>query len=124
MKLGLQPKFAGFDYLREAVALYYSKSELEEKLTTDIYPKVAEKFDVNETIVERDIRVVISVAYKNGGFLALNEYCGTVVYTNSYTLSNLEVVSIVTEILLLNEIKEKLQEFEKEEEIKSAEVIV
>lgn len=108
LKLGLQPKFAGFEYLREAVGLYVNKATSEEKLTTEIYPKIAEKYDVSVMIVERSIRMAISDSFNSKGLLGLNDYYQNVVYSGDFMLSNGELISIIAEILKLNKIRDKL----------------
>ena len=110
LKLGLQPKFAGFEYMREAIWIFLRDDKTWEKITTEVYPQVAEKFSVNTLIVERNIRIMISDAFKKGGLLGINEFYESIVYTNSFTLSNNELISVIVEILKLKQLKEKLVE--------------
>lgn len=108
LKLGLQPKFAGFEYMREAIWIFLRDNKTGEKITTEVYPQVAKKFCVSHLIVERNIRIMISDAFKKGGLLGINEFYESIVYTNSFPLSNNELISVVVEILKLKQLKEKL----------------
>ena len=108
LKLGMQPKHSGFMYLREAIFLYFEKPNGEDKISTELYPKIAKMFGVSVTIVERNIRVLINDSQKNGGLYELNAFFGSVVFNNSFVLSNGEVVAMIVEILKLNQIKYKL----------------
>ena len=108
LKLGLQPKMSGFDYMREAILIYFYKYKFDEKFTLEIYPKVAEKFGVNELLVERSIRVLIQEAHKSGGLLGINELYDHIVYDGDFVFSNGELISIVVEVLRLNTLRERL----------------
>lgn len=113
MKLGLRPKLHGFDYLREVIALCYQKDMEEEKLTVEIYPKVAKKYEVSDMVVERSIRLLIQDSFDDRRLLGLNTLYDCVVYDGTYNFSNSELISIITEILKLNHLKRNLSENEK-----------
>ena len=108
LKLGMPPKHSGFIYLKEAVFLCYQKCNSVEKISTEIYPQIAQIFNVSVTVVERNIRVLISESHKNGGLLEFNDFYGSVIFDNSFILSNSEVVALIVEILRLKAIREKL----------------
>jgi len=110
LSFGLQPKYIGFNYLRDAIEIFFNKVGNVEKLTVETYPKIAERYGVSVMVVERNIRIVIRNAYKSKGLLEINSYYGNVVYSGEETLSNGEVISIIAEILKLNRIKQKLEE--------------
>lgn len=108
LRLGLRPKLVGFNYLREAVALVCERQGVGDNMTSDIYPKVAEKFDVSDLLVERCIRVSIADAFKTGGLLAINELYDNLVYNNTFTWSNSELISIISEIVKLKDLRDNL----------------
>lgn len=107
--LGLNPKYIGFEYLRSAVEVFYRKNDLEERLTTEIYPKVAERFETTIVVVERSIRMLILDSYNSGGLMNINEYYGSVVIDNKTVLSNGELIAIIAEIIRLRKIRERLK---------------
>ena len=108
LKLGLKPKFVGFEYIREAVEIYLNKDTSEEKLTTEIYPKLGYIHGVNSMHIERNIRIAINDAYKNNSLLSINEFYDSIVYDNSYALSNGELISIIIEIINLKKIRTRI----------------
>ena len=108
LKLGLKPKFVGFEYMREAIEMYINKGACDEKLTTEIYPRIASNHEVTVTHIERNIRIVINDAFKSDGLLSINEFYDSVVYDNSYVLSNGELISIIVEIIRLSQIRKRL----------------
>ncbi len=95
--LKIYPKMAGFDYMREAVKLCLNEQELLNNITTKLYKKVAEKFSVKPSVIERCIRFAINSAYKNGGLLNINNFYNIIVYTNNFKYSSGELISIITE---------------------------
>ena len=105
--LGIKPKMAGFDYLRSAIGFSYSTNQFE-KVTTEIYPKVGKEYSITEDLVERSIRMVIVEAHENGGLLGVNELFDQIVFNNKYLLSTGEFISIVAEIIRLQEIRKML----------------
>ncbi len=98
LKLGLQPKMKGFEYLRSAVLIQFScrKGHL-----LEIYKKVGEMYNAKSESVEKGIRSAVKYAYDIGGLLSVNEYYGKVIYTNKKKFTNLELISIICEIVNL-----------------------
>ena len=102
LRLGIKPKMIGFDYLRYAVILQADN----EKLTLmKIYSIIAEDYDTKSYSVEKGIRNAITCAYNTGGLLSINEYYDMVIYTNDYKFTNLELITIICELINLEKRK-------------------
>lgn len=61
--LGFQPRYHGFAYLQEAIAIEAQTPE--QSITKHIYPAIAHKFNCSKEIVERSIRTVVCRAWEN-----------------------------------------------------------
>ena len=104
-----RPNSQGFDYVRSAV-LYTLESDEKACITTKLYPYLAKKFNTKQPCVERSIRRSIDRAFKAGGLLSINDYYGGVVYTNNIKFSNSEMISILAEIIRLDNLKRRMCE--------------
>ena len=109
MSLKISPAIYGFDYIRKAVEFCKKDSKLIYNITSQLYPKVAQFYNVKPSIVERCIRKVITISYENGGLLGINEIYNMVIYTNNYKLTNGELISMLTEKLRLMELREEYE---------------
>ena len=107
--LKINPAIYGFDYIRKAVEFCKKDPSLIFKITTELYPKVAQFYNVKPSVVERCIRKAITLSYENGGLLGINEIYNMVIYTNSYKLTNGELISLLTEKLRLLELREECE---------------
>ena len=108
LDIGINPKSAGFNYLRDACLIHHNKEIADEKFTTEIYPKVSKKYSVSSLVVERGIRQSIFESFQVGGLLAINEIYNALVFDNKKTFSNGEVIAIVGEIIKLKSIRSML----------------
>lgn len=73
---GIFPNLKGFDMIAEAVRLIRKDITYKYKITTKLYPKLAETFKESKSKVERAIRYSIERAghnYTNSEFIALAE---------------------------------------------------
>ena len=109
-----QPESLGFEYLRSAVLYYLDTNHSTAGITTEVYPLLAQKYNTKEASIERNIRMCVENAYENGGLLTLNDYYGAVVYTNKFKFSNSEIISILVELIKLDDLKRKITKQVKE----------
>lgn len=63
LRIGVPPHVCGFRYLTEAIHLALLDSSCLERVTLNLYPKVAEAFQVPRSSVERGIRHAIALAW-------------------------------------------------------------
>lgn len=109
LRLGLNPKYKGYEYLLEGVKMFYSHNKPKKLKMKEIYSKIAKKFEVNELTVEKNMRHMVQDAYNRGTLLAINDYCENEVYDGAYKLKNGELISMISEIIKLSEIKSHLK---------------
>lgn len=64
-KCGVPPHFLGYEYAGEAIELIHADRKYLHSLTSNLYPRIAEKYGVNPGSVERAIRHAIEVAFDN-----------------------------------------------------------
>lgn len=108
LELKIQPGMHGFDYLRKSIELCLQDGNLVNHITTKLYPRVAEYFNVKPSIIERCIRNAINYSYKIKGLLGLNNIYDTIIYKNDFKPSNSELISIVVEKIRIDLLKENL----------------
>ncbi len=95
LAFGIMPKLSGFKYLREAIRQCFLDESLLRNLVNRLYPSVAKVFNTSSAIVERNMRNALDNAYRNGGFLYLNDYFNSIVYTMDYKMTNGEFLALV-----------------------------
>ena len=109
LNIGLQPKYHGFQYLRDCVRLFFKKPVIAETLTVEIYPEVAKMHEVSPSAIERDIRITIKDAFKTKGLLNINKYYDEIVFEIAKPPSNGEIIAIIAELVKLERLKNKLK---------------
>ncbi len=75
-RIGLRATLIGFHYLAYALSLVLQDETYLLQLTTRLYPKVAERFAVSPSNVERCLRTVINAFWDRGNFRLLEELLG------------------------------------------------
>ena len=70
-KFGVTSKYKGYLITVEAILMYIQKQDECLMNTKDVYPDLAKKFRVSTKIIERNIRSVIGVCWKNNKELLL-----------------------------------------------------
>lgn len=77
LKVGIKPHNSGFTYLSDAIEMMIEKNMLKPKMYSVIYQKIASKYSMHWSRVERCIRYVIKKAndevksMKPGHFVAM-----------------------------------------------------
>lgn len=97
MDIGIDPSLIGYDCLKEAVPMVYENREYLRKLTTMLYPEVAQRLNSTASRVERAIRHSIERAFSNTDFDVLRGYFGNVICTHSGKVTNATFIAVVVE---------------------------
>ena len=63
----ITPLYRGYDYMIDAVKITLNDNSCLRYVTKQIYPEIAKVYKTDWKNVERDIRTVIDVIWKNGG---------------------------------------------------------
>ena len=72
-ELGIPTRFAGYHYLLYGIELARQKPEYLERITTRLYPSIAERFGKRPENIERGIRYAVDMAFSRNKWPALSE---------------------------------------------------
>ena len=79
LTVGIPAHIKGYHYLRYAIKLVMEDGSLINRITKELYPRVAEHFDTSASKVERAIRHAIEVAWTRGKIENINALFGFIV---------------------------------------------
>lgn len=99
--IGIPPHIKGFSYLREGIKYSVFDPSIINRVTKELYPKIAEKFATTSSKVERAIRHAIEVAWNRGRSDAISSIFGARVYIGSERPTNSEFIALVADKLIL-----------------------
>lgn len=99
LTLGIPAHIKGYQYLREAVRMVLDNHEIINRITKELYPGIARKFDTSASKVERAMRHAIEVAWNRGRLDTVNQMYGYKVFAKDDKPTNGELVSCVSELI-------------------------
>ena len=99
LTLGIPAHIKGYQYLREAVKMVLADRDVINRITKELYPGIAKKFDTSASKVERAMRHAIEVAWSRGRLDAVNRMYGYKVFSPEDKPTNGEFISCVSEKL-------------------------
>ena len=73
LKLSATPDYVGYRYLVRAIELVLGCEEMLYNITTKLYPTIAEEFSVSPINVERGIRTLIAIIWREGDIERLRQ---------------------------------------------------
>ena len=76
LMIGIPAHIKGYHYLREAVRMVYFEPALCGRITKELYPGIAKRFQTSASKVERAIRHAIEVAWTRGKIENINQIFG------------------------------------------------
>ena len=100
-QIGVPAHIKGYQYLRTAILMTISDSEIINSVTKVLYPSVAKKYATTTSRVERAIRHAIEVAWDRGDIDTLNSYFGYTVQNNRGKPTNSEFIAMIADNLRL-----------------------
>ena len=100
-QIGVPAHIKGYQYLRTAILLTISDSEIINSVTKVLYPSVAKKYATTTSRVERAIRHAIEVAWDRGDVDTLNAYFGYTIQNNRGKPTNSEFIAMIADNLRL-----------------------
>ena len=86
--LGVPARFAGYHYLLYGVELARRNPQYLNRLTTELYPLIAECFGKRPANVERSIRYVVDMAFSSNSSFALSNCLNVDEYQLTQRLTN------------------------------------
>ena len=102
-EIGVPAHIKGYQYLRAAIKMVMEDRGLINKITKELYPKVAAAFDTSDTKVERAICHAIEVAWTRGRIENINQLFGFQVYTKNDKPTNGEFIALVADKLSMEQ---------------------
>ena len=100
-QIGVPAHIQGYQYLRTAILLTVSDSDMINSVTKVLYPSVAKKYQTTTSRVERAIRHAIEVAWDRGDVDTLNSYFGYTIQNNRGKPTNSEFIAMIADNLRL-----------------------
>ncbi len=104
---GIPAHIKGYHYLREGIRMVYHDQTLINRITKELYPGIAKKFNTSASKVERAIRHSIEVAWTRGKIENLNALFGYNIYGKNDKPTNGEFIALVADKLLMEEQSKK-----------------
>lgn len=97
LTLGIPANIKGYQYLREAVRMVLGDSTLTGRITKELYPGVARRFNTTASKVERAMRHAIEVAWNRGRMDVVNKMYGHRIFDRQDKPTNGEFISCIAE---------------------------
>ena len=101
LTIGIPAHIKGYQYLRTGVQLVVESPEMINRITKELYPTIARRFNTSSSKVERAIRHAIEVAWARGRIDVLNQVFGKNVCTLAEKPTNGEFIALVADKLAL-----------------------
>ena len=99
LTIGIPAHIKGYQYLRTGVQLVVQAPEMINRITKELYPTIARRFNTSSSKVERAIRHAIEVAWARGRIDVLNQVFGKNVCTLAEKPTNGEFIALVADKL-------------------------
>jgi len=100
-QIGVPAHIKGYQYLRTAILMTISDSDVINSVTKVLYPSVAKKYQTTTSRVERAIRHAIEVAWDRGDVETLNSYFGYTIQNSRGKPTNSEFIAMIADNLRL-----------------------
>ena len=102
LTLGIPAHIKGYQYLRTGVKMAVENPAVVNRITKELYPGIAARFDTTASKVERAIRHAIEVAWNRGRVDTLNRVLGCRVCTPEDKPTNGEFIAMLADKLRLD----------------------
>lgn len=100
-QIGVPAHIKGYHYLREAIIISVTNTEVVNSVTKILYPTVAKLHNTTASRVERAIRHAIEVAWDRGDIDVLNSYFGYTIQNDRGKPTNSEFIAMIADKLRL-----------------------
>ena len=109
LMIGIPAHIKGYHYLREAVRMVYFEPALCGRITKELYPDIAKRFQTSASKVERAIRHAIEVAWDRGDIETLQKFFGYTVSNIKGKPTNSEFIAMIADNLSLRRKQQVMQ---------------
>ncbi len=107
ISIGIPAHIKGYHFLREAVKMVVDCPDAINRITKQLYPSIARKFETSPSKVERAIRHAIEVAWTRGRIENINDMFGFKVYGKNDKPTNGEFIALIADKLMLENLAAK-----------------
>ncbi len=97
LTLGIPAHIKGYQYLREAVRMVLENHDVINRITKELYPGIARKYETSASKVERAMRHAIEVAWTRGRLETVNQMYGYKVFKREDKPTNGEFIALVSD---------------------------
>lgn len=105
-ELGIPANILGYNYLRYAIEITVQDFSIVNKITTRLYPEIANKFDTTNSRTERAIRHAIEVGWLRGNEDLIIKLFGYSISADKGKPTNSEFIATVADyIIMQNELR-------------------
>ncbi len=101
-QIGVPAHIKGYQYLRKAIILCITDSEMLSSVTKVLYPTVAKEFGTTASRVERAIRHAIEVAWDRGDVDVLSSFFGYTIQAQRGKPTNSEFIAMIADKIKLS----------------------
>ena len=99
LTIGIPAHIKGYQYLREAILMVMENRDIINRITKELYPGIAKRFDTSASKVERAMRHAIEVAWSRGRLDTVNKMYGYKVFDAMDKPTNGECISCISELI-------------------------
>lgn len=101
LTIGIPAHIKGYHFLREAIKMVVEDNDIINRITKELYPGIAKKYNTTPSKVERAIRHAIDVAWSRGRAENINELFGYKIYSKHDRPTNGEFIALVADKLCM-----------------------
>ncbi len=99
LTIGIPAHIKGYQYLREAILMVSENRDIINRITKELYPGIAQRFETSASKVERAMRHAIEVAWSRGRLDTVNKMYGYKVFDAMDKPTNGECISCISELI-------------------------
>ena len=100
-EIGVPAHIKGYQYLRDAILMSVSDTEMLGAITKRLYPNIAKKHQTTPSRVERAIRHAIEVAWSRGKMDTIDQLFGYTVSNGKGKPTNSEFIALIADKIRL-----------------------
>ena len=97
LAIGIPPHIKGYQYLREAVRMVMADRDMINRITKELYPGIARRYDTSSSKVERAMRHAIEVAWSRGRLESTNQMLGMKLFSERDKPTNGEFIALIAD---------------------------
>jgi two-component system response regulator (stage 0 sporulation protein A) len=100
-ELGIPSNIKGYEYIKQSIIEIYSNPSIMNKITKDLYPCIANKYNTTTSRVEGAIRHAIEISFRRGNIDTIHEIFGHSIDIDKSKPTNSSFISTIAEKLRL-----------------------